>query len=38
MSYSPECVEEEFYEVELPLYGVLRSMSIALSKTCYNCI
>jgi hypothetical protein len=21
--YSPECVEEEFSEVELPLYGVL---------------
>jgi catechol 2,3-dioxygenase-like lactoylglutathione lyase family enzyme len=36
--YSPGCVEVEFYEVELPLYGVLRSMSIELSKTCYNCI
>jgi hypothetical protein len=24
-SYSPECVEVEFSEVELPLYGVLRS-------------
>jgi hypothetical protein len=23
--YSPECVEEEFSEVELPLYGVLGS-------------
>jgi hypothetical protein len=22
--YSPECVEVEFYEVELPLYGVIR--------------
>ena len=25
MLYSPECVEGEFCEVELPLYGVLRS-------------
>jgi hypothetical protein len=24
-SYSPECVEGKFSEVELPLYGVLRS-------------
>jgi hypothetical protein len=23
--YSPECVEEEFSEVELPLYGIHRS-------------
>ena len=23
--YSPECVEEEFYEVGLPIYGVLGS-------------
>ena len=25
MDYSPECVEGKFSEVELPLYGVLRS-------------
>ncbi len=25
LTYSPECVEGEFYEVELPLYGGLRS-------------
>jgi hypothetical protein len=29
-AYSPECVEEEFCEVELPLYGVLRSSSMIL--------
>src|SRR5215212_9951581 len=23
--YSPECVEGKFYEIQLPLYGVLRS-------------
>jgi len=23
--YSPKCVEVSFFEVELPLYGVLRS-------------
>src|SRR5215212_5991034 len=26
--YSPECVEGEFSEVELPIYGVLRSSAL----------
>src|SRR5215218_932896 len=26
--YSPECVEEKFLEVELPLYGVLRRSAL----------
>ena len=30
--YSPECVEGEFSEVELPFYGVLRSASSAREK------
>jgi hypothetical protein len=32
-AYSPECVEGEFCEVELPLYGVLRS-SPGVGKMC----
>ena len=32
-SYSPECLEGEFCEVELPIYGVLRSsLAINISK------
>src|ERR687897_3458668 len=27
-AYSPECAEEEFSEVELPIYGVLRSSPV----------
>jgi hypothetical protein len=30
--YSPECVEDEFSEVELPLYDVLRSSQLALCR------
>jgi hypothetical protein len=28
--YSPECVEGKFCEVELPLYGFLRSSSVRI--------
>jgi hypothetical protein len=31
--YSPECVEGEFSEVELPLYGVLGSSDASPSTT-----
>src|SRR5215216_6762644 len=31
-SYSPKCLEGKFYEVELPLYGVLRSSQTKHSK------
>jgi hypothetical protein len=30
--YSPECVEYEFSEVGLPLYGVLRSLAIVQNQ------
>jgi hypothetical protein len=30
--YSPECVEGTFSEVELPLYGVLRSSLVESSS------
>jgi hypothetical protein len=31
-AYSPECVEGGFSEVELPLYGVLRSSHVSMRR------
>src|SRR5687768_3052883 len=36
--YSAECVEGEFSEVELPLYGVLRSSQGRVNHRIHGCV